>query len=256
MIPPFVPALTLGGFLRYTSMMDSDVRLVETKQPGFTAIQARVAQRRIYANLRKRYQVDQLGQVMGQPSAAGTSPPAISFSGTPLWGDLLIVIAITAGGPVGTAVFSWSKDGGATNTESVLTASTVPLPGTGLTVAFPAGTYSADNVYTASPPIPEEMLQWITDVATPRVYERRGVNPTNDQQMVTMEKRAETALAEVLEAANSKDGLFDLALNADVGGSGITQGSPLVHTETSPYRWQDEQRRRGRREDFHGDDFE
>ena len=53
------------------------------------------------------------------------------------------IINITTGGPVGTAYFSWSSDGGSTYTSNVQTASTVTLGSTGVTIGFPSGTYEA-----------------------------------------------------------------------------------------------------------------
>lgn len=81
--------------------------------------------------------------------AAGTSPPAVTLTG--VGNDRYqFVIAITTGGALGTAVFEWSSNGGATYTTSVATAATVTLGSTGVTANFPSGTYSTNNVYTSS----------------------------------------------------------------------------------------------------------
>jgi hypothetical protein len=81
-------------------------------------------------------------------SRFGGSAPAVTASGTPASDDLDFRVEITTGGAVATAVFRWSKDGGATWTTAVTTAASVVLTGTGVTLAFPAGTYATDHVYT------------------------------------------------------------------------------------------------------------
>lgn len=79
----------------------------------------------------------------------GSSGPAVTFTGTPL-DDYDIIIEITTGGAVATAVFKWSKDGGATYTTGVTTASTVVLTGTGVTANFAAGTYVVAEKYSVT----------------------------------------------------------------------------------------------------------
>lgn len=255
MIPAAVRALTLAGFIRRSSMQPSDVNGIESKSPGFVQGQAVDVQEEVYDQLRKRYLVDSLGQVMGPPSARGTNPPPITFLGVPVSGDLEIVITITTSGPIGVAAFSWSKDGGQTQVATdVVTATAVPLPGTGITVLFPfsvggsAAAYFTDNVYVAATPVPRIVLRWITSKLTVAVWERRGVNP-QDPQIAAAVARAAKADEQIAQAANSKDGLFDLPLNVDTGGSGVTQGGPLAYSETSPYAWQDIQAGRGHVED-------
>lgn len=81
--------------------------------------------------------------------ATGTAPPDIKVTGTPL-GLYNLNIQITTGGARGTAVFKWSTDGGNTFTTGVTTAAANALAGTGLTIAFPNGTYTNDNVWTTS----------------------------------------------------------------------------------------------------------
>jgi hypothetical protein len=257
MIPAFVQAVSTQGFTLRSSMSPSDVQIVENKQPGFTARALLGTQSRIYGQLRKRYLVDTLGQSMGLPSGSGITPPPISFVGVPARGDIELVISITTGGPSGIAVFSWQDNsaplvnGLVPVIANVLTGPLVALAGTGVSLFFPPSpaTYDPSNVYTAQTPVPDVMIRWIVDMTTPRVFERRGVHATNDETVKQMWVREATAIKEVNDAANSETGLFDLPLNVDVGGSGITQGSPLVAGQTSPYRWQDEQRWRGRRED-------
>lgn len=86
---------------------------------------------------------------MGAVTSAGTAPPAVTLTGTPNYAFQLD-IAIRTGGTLGSAKFAWSVDGGESWTGvDVTTAATVVLGNTGVTANFPAGTYSADNTYTA-----------------------------------------------------------------------------------------------------------
>jgi hypothetical protein len=80
-------------------------------------------------------------QTGGGPVVTLTGSPADSYS---------ILITITTGGAVGTAVFKWSSDGGVTETTLVTTAATVALGATGLTANFAAGTYILAATYSAS----------------------------------------------------------------------------------------------------------
>jgi len=77
-----------------------------------------------------------------------TTSPTITVSGVPA-AAYSGVVEITKEGAVGVAEFRWSTDGGATWVASaVATAATVALGATGLTVAFPAGTYYRPCRYT------------------------------------------------------------------------------------------------------------
>jgi len=246
-------ALSLAGFLLRSDMSDEDVNIVERKRPGFVVTKCRWAQDRVFAQLQKRYDVASFGQTPGAPTPSGTTPPAVTFTGIPLLGDLQIVMSITSPGALGASSFSLSLDGGQTlSQEAILTGASVPLPGTGLSASFGAGTYLADNVYTASTPVPETILHWIAFIARPDVFAKRGWNPANDSQLDEYRKVREEVYAELEKAANSQDGLFDLPLNRDAGGSGITQGGPLGYSETSPYVWQTAQRDAAESEDDAG----
>lgn len=86
---------------------------------------------------------------IGGVTATGTTPPAVTLTGTPL-DSYGIRIEITTAGALATAAFRWSKDGGLTYTSGILTAATVVLGATGLTANFPAGPYAVNNVYTAT----------------------------------------------------------------------------------------------------------
>ena len=214
--------------------------------------------------------------------ATGTTPPAATISGLstlPLITSLQI--QITSAGALGTAAFRWSLNGGTTWSNAV-TASAVPLPGTGLTVSFPpgiyatnnvyvgqgvttaasvpltgtgltaqfpAGTYATDNVYEAEPPVPQAVLSWMTAILTEQMYKKRGRDAA-DPAMVDVTADAKLANDEITEAANSQTGLYDLPLNDAVDATGVSKGGPLSYTETSPYIAADIQEQLGRAEDW------
>lgn len=79
-------------------------------------------------------------------SSLGTTPPAVSITGRPN-DDYDVRLDIVTGGARGTATFQWSSDNGASYSTAQVTAATVVLGTTGLTVAFPVGTYNSDNFY-------------------------------------------------------------------------------------------------------------
>lgn len=97
-------------------------------------------------------------------------------------------------------------------------------------------------------PVPDVVLDWQTAIVTHRCYLRRGVDPT-DAQMVDVKAEADAAWAEVKEAADAQNGLFDLPLRQDTTDDGITKGAPLVYSESSPYVGFDVQADAGRNED-------
>jgi hypothetical protein len=86
--------------------------------------------------------------VQGPVVATGTTPPAVTMTGTPASSTNTIVVTMTTPGVLGVALFSWSLNGVTQQTAQV-TAASFPLAGTGITAQFPAGTYAANNVYTS-----------------------------------------------------------------------------------------------------------
>ena len=94
---------------------------------------------------------------------------------------------------------------------------------------------------------PESVLGWLTALVTLDVLRKRGLNPA-DPAAEMYAKDVERAMAELKEAADSKDGLFDLPA-VDDGDSAVTTGGPLGYSETSPYVWADIERNIGRNED-------
>ena len=89
-------------------------------------------------------------------------------------------------------------------------------------------------------PVPDIVLGWLEALFTLDFYLRRGFNPESKQDAI-IEERAKTAKAEILEAADSETGLFDLPLRQDTTTTGIVKGGPLGSSEESPYAWTDQQ---------------
>lgn len=87
-------------------------------------------------------------QSMAPVVETGTSP-AMTVTGTPIALGYSLKVIITTGGARGTAAFKWSIDGGVTYTLGVLTAATVVLGASGLTLAFATGTYVLNDSYIA-----------------------------------------------------------------------------------------------------------
>lgn len=98
-------------------------------------------------------------------------------------------------------------------------------------------------------PVPPTVVGWVVDILTAKAYLRLGVDPT-DKQVDAIAEAANTALAEVQQAADSDTGLFDLPLTAvQDAASGVVKGTPLCYSEQSPYAWTDVQRSAARLED-------
>lgn len=110
--------------------------------------------------------------------------------------------------------------------------------------------------HTERDDVPEVIEGWIVALMTLRAFVKRGFNPsTSDDWFVEgVINPAKEAKAEVLEAADSEKGLFDLPFKAseDPDGTGVTRGGPLGYSEASPYAWTDVQLETGRNEDANG----
>jgi hypothetical protein len=89
-------------------------------------------------------------------------------------------------------------------------------------------------------PYPEVVLGWLQRLVTPRVYLKRGVNPS-DAQFGEVLQDAKDAWAEIKEAADSNTGLYDLPVKELTETSAVTQGGPFSYSEPSPYDWTDVQ---------------
>jgi hypothetical protein len=252
------PYLDLPGFnLRSEFTLPESIALLESSYPGFVEQQISDFSSYIDARLRKRYgNAANLGNSLpfGQMAplfvASGTNPPGVALTGRPTLGSMRMRAQITTGGPAGTAVFRWSSDGGKTWTNDVLTGPAVVLGTTGLTAGFSSGVYGIDNQYAAAEPVPAIVLRWLVAGVAYATWNRRGRNP-QDAFVTDLKERYATTLDELKEAADSKDGLFDLPASEDLN-SAITTAGPLSYTETSPYVPFDIEVRRGRGEDCQG----
>ncbi len=92
---------------------------------------------------------------------------------------------------------------------------------------------------------------WLARIVTPRVWTKRGVDPS-DEQWQEIKKDDEDARAEIKDAANSENGLFELPLRANTLDSGIALGFPRAYSEQSPYAFTTQQALRGYQEDNNG----
>lgn len=97
-------------------------------------------------------------------------------------------------------------------------------------------------------PYPLAVQGWLARIVTVRCYLKNGVDP-NDLQFAEIKADADAALAEIKEAADSNEGLFDLPLRADTTATGVSRGGPFGYSEASPYVWTDVQSDIGRSED-------
>ena len=83
--------------------------------------------------------------------------------------------------------------------------------------------------------VPAVVIGWLVAVLTPSMYRKRGGNSAQDDQIKKLEDLATSALAEIKEAADAVDGLFDLPLLDSGTASAISQGEPWGHGYASPY---------------------
>lgn len=99
---------------------------------------------------------------------------------------------------------------------------------------------------------PAVVVDWIVALVTLEAYLRRGFSPTSEQDALIVEA-AKTAREEIKEAADAKEGLFELPLRqADTGTTAVTRGDVLSYTEASPYTWTDVELEAAREEDATG----
>jgi hypothetical protein len=100
-------------------------------------------------------------------------------------------------------------------------------------------------------PYPLVVTDWLSRIVTEAMMRKRGIDPTDEQAATYIDDR-KTAEAEVLEAANAEEGLFDLPLRADTSTTGIVAPVVLGYSEASPYVAFDIQAEAARREDAQG----
>jgi len=97
-------------------------------------------------------------------------------------------------------------------------------------------------------PYPVAVTDWLARLVTVRAYLKRGVD-ANDSQFAEIKADEVAARAEIKEAADAKDGLYELPLRSDTTSGGAVRGLPLVYTEAGPYSWMDVQVDAARDED-------
>jgi hypothetical protein len=97
-------------------------------------------------------------------------------------------------------------------------------------------------------PYPPVVLAWLTAMVTLEAYGKLGWNPASKSDEASIITAATDARDEVKEAADSKEGLFDLPITTG-DSSGVTKGGPLSYSEASPYVWTTLQAETGRGED-------
>lgn len=105
--------------------------------------------------------------------------------------------------------------------------------------------------FDETPSAPESVKEWLARIVTLRCYLKRGVDP-NDLQMIEIKQDSDLAKAEILEAANSDEGWFDLPTLDSADPSAVSKGGPYGYSERSPYVWTDVEEDVGSSEDQSG----
>jgi hypothetical protein len=105
--------------------------------------------------------------------------------------------------------------------------------------------------YDSDPATPTTVQDWVNRIVTMRAYMKRGIDP-NDLQWPLVENDHNEAKKEVLEAANSQDGWFELPLRDTEDENAVTKTGPLSYSEQGPYTWTDRQRNSVTDEDRNG----
>lgn len=93
------------------------------------------------------YQISTLGGAITHPAGAG--PAVGTFTASPVDSYYKLQVTITLGGAVGTSQFTYSLDGGNSNSATITSAASYAIPGTGIVLGF-SGTAVAGDVYTIS----------------------------------------------------------------------------------------------------------
>jgi hypothetical protein len=91
----------------------------------------------------------------------------------------------------------------------------------------------------AAPPI--VVLRWLAQLVTPMAKAKLGWSPSGESDRAAFVDPGMQAAKEIQEAADSKEGLFELPLRSDTTASGATRTAPLGYSEASPYAWMNEQ---------------
>jgi hypothetical protein len=83
-------------------------------------------------------------------------------------------------------------------------------------------------------PVPDAVLNWLGALLDPEMYLKRGINPS-DQQQILIDARRERAERDLAEAADGNIGKFDLPARQDTTDSAMTEPSTLAYSEQSPF---------------------
>lgn len=81
---------------------------------------------------------------------------------------------------------------------------------------------------------PLKIKMWVADLLTPRAYLSLGVRPSDEQQEAII-AAAKLADSEIKEAADAKEGLFELPLLEGLTASAIDESIPLAYSEQSVF---------------------
>jgi hypothetical protein len=92
------------------------------------------------------YTISTLGAIT-HPQGAG--PAVGTFTASPVDSYYKPQVTITLGGAVGTSQFTYSLDGGSSNSATITSSASYAIPGTGIVLGF-SGTAVAGDVYTCS----------------------------------------------------------------------------------------------------------
>lgn len=107
------------------------------------------------------------------------------------------------------------------------------------------------ELFTAEP-LTKLLGLWLSRIVTAVAYSRRGWDPSGvDVDAIVTD--GEAARAEVLEAANGENGLFELALADSEGATAPMKQATRAYSEQSPYVGFSRQARIGRDEDENGE---
>lgn len=98
---------------------------------------------------------------------------------------------------------------------------------------------------------PAIMLKWLVFTLVLDVLTYRGYNPQSPDALIH-QARYDESMAQQKEAADAKDGLFELPLLNDEKEQGVSRGGPIFYTESSPFVAADRQECEGRLEDEFG----
>lgn len=97
-------------------------------------------------------------------------------------------------------------------------------------------------------PVANVLQRWAATLVTRVLYHKRGFSPASEDDAKAIEDAADAVEAKLKEAADGKDGLFEIAL-ADDGKESVTMPTPGAYAEASPYTASRLQRKAGRLED-------